>query len=168
MRRAVPGRVMHLCRDIAEGLQVEWLHSHDLRLEPGEVPVNQDGEVAEFMCLPVAEALARAASDEMTVDAALVTLDFALRHRLLDDPALPERLLSLLQAHQWPADALMLELPATALSQPGEVAQSVIHPCRCGHRGGQATPTRTQATMCRGAAPSHAILPPRWRFSSAG
>lgn len=47
--------------------------------------------------------------------------------RLLDDPDLPERLLSLLQAHQWPADALMLELPATALSQPGEVAQSVIH-----------------------------------------
>jgi 8-oxo-dGTP pyrophosphatase MutT (NUDIX family) len=84
MRQAVAGRVMHLCRDIAEGLQVEWLHSHELRLPAGEVPVNQDGEVAEFMCLPVAEALERAASAEMTTDAALVTLDFALRHALIE------------------------------------------------------------------------------------
>ena len=33
--------------------------------------------------MPVAEAIALAAAGEMTVDAALVTLDFALRHRLL-------------------------------------------------------------------------------------
>ncbi|MDP4302345.1 NUDIX hydrolase [Leptothrix discophora] len=84
MRAAVPGRVMHLRCDIPEGLQVEWLHSHELRLAPGEVPVNQDGEVGEFLCLPVAEALERAAGIEMTVDAALVTLDFALRHGLIE------------------------------------------------------------------------------------
>ncbi|MEY2655169.1 MAG: hypothetical protein RLZZ524_2197 [Pseudomonadota bacterium] len=84
MRAAVPGRVMHLRCDIPEGLQVEWLHSHELRLEPGEVPVNQDGEVGEFMCLPVDHALELAAGIEMTVDAALVTLDFALRHALID------------------------------------------------------------------------------------
>lgn len=47
--------------------------------------------------------------------------------RLLDDPDLPERLQTLLQTHQWPADALMLELPATALAQPAPVAHSVIH-----------------------------------------
>ena len=35
------------------------------------------------MCLDVAQALAHAAAGEMTVDAALATLDFALRHRLL-------------------------------------------------------------------------------------
>jgi hypothetical protein len=75
---------MHLRCDIPEGLQVEWLHSHELRLDAGEVPVNQDGEVGEFLCLPVAEALERAAGTEMTVDAALVTLDFALRHALID------------------------------------------------------------------------------------
>lgn len=83
MRRARPGRVLQLRRDIPEGLQLEWIHSHDLCLRPGERPVNQDGEVHAFSLLPVAEALALAAGDTMTVDAALVTLDFALRHALL-------------------------------------------------------------------------------------
>ncbi len=46
-------------------------------------PVNQDGEVAELRLLPVAQALALASGDDMTTDASLVTLDFALRHRLL-------------------------------------------------------------------------------------
>jgi hypothetical protein len=45
-------------------------------------PINQDGEVAELRLLPVDEALMLAAGDTMTVDAALVTLDFALRHQL--------------------------------------------------------------------------------------
>jgi 8-oxo-dGTP pyrophosphatase MutT (NUDIX family) len=76
-----PGRVIRVLRDIPEGLQVEDLHVFDLPL-PAEVqPCNQDGEVAELMCLPVAEALA--ATNEMTVDAALATLDLALRHGLL-------------------------------------------------------------------------------------
>ena len=61
-----------------------WLlSSYDLPLPDAVQPHNQDGEVAAFLRLPVAEALALAASDRMTVDAALVTLDFALRHRLL-------------------------------------------------------------------------------------
>lgn len=83
MRRARPGRVLQLQRDIPEGLQLEWIHSHDLQLQPDERPANQDGEVHAFSCLPVAEALDLAAGDTMTVDAALVTLDFALRHALL-------------------------------------------------------------------------------------
>ena len=83
MAPARPGRVLRLHRDIPEGLQLEDLHSFDLALPPGLVPQNQDGEVAGFECLPVAEALALAATGAMTVDAELVTLDFALRHRLL-------------------------------------------------------------------------------------
>jgi hypothetical protein len=47
------------------------------------IPANQDGEVAGFELLAPAPALALAAAGEMTVDAALVTLDFALRHGLL-------------------------------------------------------------------------------------
>jgi 8-oxo-dGTP pyrophosphatase MutT (NUDIX family) len=82
MQRAVPGRVVRLMRPVAEGFQHEWLHSFDLRLETHEAPNNQDGEVAGFELLPVARALALAAADAMTVDASLVTLDFALRHRL--------------------------------------------------------------------------------------
>ena len=84
MRSAVPGRVIELACDIAEGFMHEQLHSFDLCLPAEVTPVNQDGEVAELRCLPVAEAIELAAGDAMTVDAALVTLDFALRHRLLD------------------------------------------------------------------------------------
>lgn len=78
------GRVIAVERDIAEGLQVEQVHAWDLPLPPALTPRNQDGEVAAVQRLPVAEAIALAAGGAMTVDAALVTLDFALRHRLLD------------------------------------------------------------------------------------
>lgn len=83
MGSAVPAQVLALACDIAEGFMHEHLHSFDLRLPASVVPVNQDGEVAALHCLPVAEALALAAGDAMTLDASLVTLDFALRHRLL-------------------------------------------------------------------------------------
>lgn len=83
MRSAVPGRVLTLACDIAEGFMHEQLHTFDLRLHADTVPVNQDGEVVELHCLPVGQVIALAAGEAMTVDAALVTLDFALRHRLL-------------------------------------------------------------------------------------
>jgi 8-oxo-dGTP pyrophosphatase MutT (NUDIX family) len=78
-----PGRVLRIDADVPQGRMVEDLHTFDLPLPPGLVPVNQDGEVSEIRCLPVEEALVRAATGEMTTDAALVTLDFALRHQLL-------------------------------------------------------------------------------------
>jgi len=77
------GRVIELACDIPEGWQHEWLHVYDLALPAGRVPQNQDGEVAEIRLLPVDEALRCAAEGDMTTDAALVTLDFALRHGLL-------------------------------------------------------------------------------------
>jgi 8-oxo-dGTP pyrophosphatase MutT (NUDIX family) len=83
MHRARRGRVIRLQRDIPEGLQFEWIHAFDLHLQPDEIPVNQDGEVHAFTLHPMADALAIAAGTTMTADAALVTLDFALRHRLL-------------------------------------------------------------------------------------
>jgi 8-oxo-dGTP pyrophosphatase MutT (NUDIX family) len=86
LQLAEPGRVIRLLRDIPEGLQHEWLHAFDLRLPEGVAPANQDGEVAGFRLLPVPDALVLAASGAMTVDAALVTLDFALRHGLLAAP----------------------------------------------------------------------------------
>jgi hypothetical protein len=75
--------VLALARDITEGWQHEHLHVFDLRLPEGVAPANQDGEVHAFRCLPVAEAVALACGDTMTVDASLATLDFVLRHRLL-------------------------------------------------------------------------------------
>lgn len=82
------GRVLRLARDIPEGWQHEWLYTWDVALPAGVQPQNQDGEVHAFSLLKPADALALAAGDTMTVDASLVTLDFALRHGLLDDPAL--------------------------------------------------------------------------------
>lgn len=84
LHRVAAGSLLKLHRDIPEGLQQEWLYAWDLELDAGVEPRNQDGEVAAFHRLPVDEAVALAAGDAMTVDAALVTIDFALRHRLLD------------------------------------------------------------------------------------
>jgi 8-oxo-dGTP pyrophosphatase MutT (NUDIX family) len=83
LRRALPGRVLRIEREIPEGWQVEDLHVFDLQLPAGLAPSNQDGEVAGFALLPVAGALRLARSERMTVDASLATLDFALRHGLL-------------------------------------------------------------------------------------
>ncbi len=85
MAGARPGSVIRLLRDIPEGLQHEWVHAFDLQLPPDVQPRNQDGEVMALALMPVDDALALAATDRMTVDASLVTLDFALRHRLLGD-----------------------------------------------------------------------------------
>jgi len=78
------GHVIELDCDIAEGRQHEWLFVFDLALPADVVPRNTDGEVAEHLLLPVAEALARAASGELTTDAALATFDFAWRRGLIE------------------------------------------------------------------------------------
>lgn len=96
---ARPGRLIRLARDIPEGFQHERLSSFDLALPSGLTPVNQDGEVAGFQLLEPQEALARAAAGEMTVDATLVMLDFALRHRLL--PAVQAEALARRAAPLW-------------------------------------------------------------------
>ncbi len=101
MAAARPGRVIELHCDIAEGLQHEHLHVWDLPLPRDVTPRNQDGEVASLRLVPVDEAIALAAGDAMTVDAALVTLDFALRHALLDDAS--HARLSARAAMQWHA-----------------------------------------------------------------
>lgn len=77
------GHVLRLARDIPEGFQLEELSVFDLPLPPGLVPANQDGEVQSITLMPAAQALAHAATEGMTVDASLATLDFALRHGLL-------------------------------------------------------------------------------------
>jgi 8-oxo-dGTP pyrophosphatase MutT (NUDIX family) len=89
------GSVLRLQRDIAEGFQHEWVYAHDIELPADVQPQNQDGEVAGFTLMPVQDALALAAGTAMTVDAALVTIDFALRHGLLDDDEAARRLQAL-------------------------------------------------------------------------
>ena len=84
MAGLVTGGLVDLECDLPEGRQHERLHVFDLELPAGLVPANQDGEVAEHRLMTVAEALARAAAGELTTDAALVTLDFAVRRRLFE------------------------------------------------------------------------------------
>ena len=84
MAGLVTGGLIDLECDIPEGRQHERLHVFDLELPAGLVPHNRDGEVAEHRLMPVAEALARAAAGELTTDAALATLDFAVRRRLVE------------------------------------------------------------------------------------
>jgi 8-oxo-dGTP pyrophosphatase MutT (NUDIX family) len=96
MARATPGHVIELACDIPEGFMHEQIHVYDLALEDGLTPVNQDGEVAELHRLPVADALERAAGGEMTTDATLVTLDFALRRGLVADAVLARGMKTLL------------------------------------------------------------------------
>ena len=93
---ASAGSVLRLARDIPEGYQQEWLYSYDVELPAGLVPCNQDGEVAEFALMAEGEVrrvVQQAAG--MTTDAALVTIDFLLRHALLDDEAVAARVQTL-------------------------------------------------------------------------
>jgi 8-oxo-dGTP pyrophosphatase MutT (NUDIX family) len=84
MQRARPARVIALRCDVAEGLMHEHIHAYDLLLADDVLPVNRDGEVQSIRRLPLSEAIDCAAGGEMTLDAALVTLDFALRHDCFD------------------------------------------------------------------------------------
>ena len=83
MQALQPGRRFAVARDVAEGLQQELVSVFDLVLPPGLQPRNQDGEVHSLALMTAAQALGHAAAGDMTVDASLATLDFALRHRLL-------------------------------------------------------------------------------------
>ncbi len=101
MAQAQAGHIIRIDCDVPEGRMVEDIHVFDLKLPPGLVPCNQDGEVSDITCLTLAEAAASAAAGEMTTDAALVTLDFLLRHGGLSDeerPLLQARLSTLFRA----------------------------------------------------------------------
>ena len=84
-----------VCRDVREGLQHECLHVFDLPLPPGLTPHNLDGEVAGFRLLTLDEARGLAWGDAMTMDSALVTVDFLHRHGQLDAPGLGAALAAL-------------------------------------------------------------------------
>jgi len=77
---ARPAGTLHIRRQMIDGLQLETLFVHDLALPPDFVPRNQDGEVSGHRLVDLAEAARLIAqesgSDEVTVDASLVVLDY--------------------------------------------------------------------------------------------
>jgi 8-oxo-dGTP pyrophosphatase MutT (NUDIX family) len=79
-RRATPGGKVELLREVAEGVQCETIHVYDLELPRDFAPQNQDGEVAELKLVSLDEARRLIdQTDELTVDAALVALDYFSR-----------------------------------------------------------------------------------------
>jgi len=71
------------------GLKPDTLFVYDLDLPADFVPRNMDGEVAEFMCWPLAKVAAAVRdTDEFKFNCNLVVIDFLLRHGwfLPDDP----------------------------------------------------------------------------------
>jgi 8-oxo-dGTP pyrophosphatase MutT (NUDIX family) len=81
-RGAKRGGTIELLREVPEGVQCERIHVYDLELPRDFAPRNQDGEVAEVRLVPLGEALRLARdTDELTVDAALVALDYFSRAR---------------------------------------------------------------------------------------
>lgn len=90
MARAAERRSLQVLREVAEGCQHEEVHVHDLELPPDFIPLNQDGEVAEFRLCPLPEVVELIAAGELTVDASLVALEFLFRHRLLHETDYPE------------------------------------------------------------------------------
>lgn len=88
-RRARPAGAIAYCRRIAHGLRRDVLFVYDLNLPPDFTPRNSDGEVSEFLRLPVAE-VARTIrdTDAFKVNVNLVIIDFLIRHGHVppDDP----------------------------------------------------------------------------------
>lgn len=86
---ARPTGIITLLQERAEGLRVDLQFNFDLELDAGFRPVNQDGEVAGFECLPVSDLLHLLRStDEFMYDSAIVNLDFLVRQGFIgpDDP----------------------------------------------------------------------------------
>jgi 8-oxo-dGTP pyrophosphatase MutT (NUDIX family) len=79
-RRAARAGTVELLREVPEGVQCETIHVYDLALPRDFAPQNQDGEVAEHRLAPLTEVRRLVEeTEELTVDAALVALDFLSR-----------------------------------------------------------------------------------------
>jgi 8-oxo-dGTP pyrophosphatase MutT (NUDIX family) len=68
-------------REVDEGLHHEIIFTHDIVLPESFTPQNQDGEVAEFLCVPISEIMTMLEDGaDFTVDAMLVIVDCLIRH----------------------------------------------------------------------------------------
>ena len=72
-RRATPGGTARILRDVPEGVQSEIVHVYDLELPASFTPRNQDGEVSEFMLVPLEEVLQE---QQLTLEARLAVQDY--------------------------------------------------------------------------------------------
>ena len=73
---ATRGGMVKILREVPEGVQSEVIYVYDLQLPESFQPKNQDGEVSEFMLLPLEKVFE---SKELTHDAQLVARDYRAR-----------------------------------------------------------------------------------------
>ena len=75
-QRATRGGTARVLREVPEGVQSEVIHVYDLELPRDFQPRNQDGEVSEFMLLPLEKVLQE---KSLTHEAALAAKDYLSR-----------------------------------------------------------------------------------------
>ena len=91
--RARPVGAISYCTERREGLRRDVLYVFDLELPRDFVPVNHDGEIAEFQLWPIRRVLETVRdTDEFKFNCALVVIDFLIRHGLLDPDDEPDYL----------------------------------------------------------------------------
>ena len=77
---AVAAGTVRLLREVPEGVQSEVIFVHDLELPRDFQPHNEDGEVAGFRRVPIAEVIAMLGGDaDITLEAGLVMASFLRR-----------------------------------------------------------------------------------------
>lgn len=69
---------------VSNGIRADVLFNYDLWLPSDFIPENTDGEVSEFMCLPIQEVMDMIQSgDEFKFNASIVLIDLFIRHGYL-------------------------------------------------------------------------------------
>jgi uncharacterized protein DUF4743 len=87
------------------GLRNDVLFCYDLELPEEFVPVNRDGEIAEFQLWPIARVIERLAdTEDFKFNVSLVIIDFLIRHGLID-PEHPDYLEIIAGLHYSPGQA---------------------------------------------------------------
>jgi 8-oxo-dGTP pyrophosphatase MutT (NUDIX family) len=88
--RALPVGAITYCTERREGLRRDVLYVYDLELPRDFVPVNHDGEIAEFRLWTIRRVLETVRdTDDFKFNCALVVIDFLIRHGLIapdDEP----------------------------------------------------------------------------------
>ena len=91
--RARPVGAITYVSERREGLRRDVLYVFDLELPAGFVPINQDGEIAEFQLWPIDRVLAAVRdTDAFKFNCALVVIDFLIRHGVISPDDEPDYL----------------------------------------------------------------------------
>ena len=90
-RQARPVGTISYTAQTASGIRADLLYLYDLHLPPDFRPENRDGEVGEFLCLPLDE-VARLVRDteDFKLNSAVVVIDYLIRHGYLDPDDTPD------------------------------------------------------------------------------